>query len=153
MTSISELKRLSLEDLTNLTIKIYLTYNKNGNIKALCKFYGNKAYDKYYYGEFTKNVRGYGYDKQSTAVSNCLNEFRQFYKPYTTLRYNKEDMNYYKNNKRLYGLYKDYTISYGIGVNAVLNCLTGFKNIELVQRYEGINEDFYCFDIKGLYHE
>lgn len=47
-----------------------------------------------------------------------------------------------KQGKRIYGIYKDKTISYGIGLSSVLNCLNAFSNVKIKNIYYGKMEDF-----------
>jgi len=49
---------------------------------------------------------------------------------------------------RIYGLYKDKSISYGIGLSSVLNCLTGFSNVKIKSINYGSRCDFIHLEIK-----
>ena len=107
---------------------ISLTYYTKGNNNT---WYCELAYydtDKYYTN--TYRATGWGYDKQSTCVSNAINTFKEVIK-----RYNKRAKNYTR-----YGLYEDNSISYGIGIGSVLGCIKCFKNVKIKSIYNGINE-------------
>lgn len=111
----------------------------------------DKPYNEndYIYIDYLVKVAGWGYDKHSTALSNGLNLFKTIYKKKTTLKL--KDKEYYtKDNKRVYGLYKDNSISYGIGASSVLLAVKhGFSNLKLKSQYYGINEDNFKFEVKG----
>ena len=74
----------------------------------------------------TTKATGFGYDKQSTCVSNAINKYKHLYK-----RFNKKAKKYNCN-----GLYDDNSISYGIGLKAVINCLKCFKNVKILENVE-----------------
>lgn len=103
----------------------YYVKGSNGNWYCDYKYFNGEEYK---HGE-TK-ATGYGYDKQSTCVSNALNLFKNKF-----VRYNKNAKKYTR-----YGLYEDNTITYGIGIGAVLGCIKCFKNVKIQSIYNGINE-------------
>lgn len=103
-------------------------YCKGKNNTWYCEFEG-VINNEYVLGK-TK-ATGYGYDKQSTCVSNAINKFKNYW-----VRYNKKAKKYTS-----YGLYADNTISYGIGYLAVRDCLKCFKNVKIVSEYFGYNEN------------
>lgn len=148
MNSLNDIKKLSYEDIKTISLKITLMYNKNGNIKAFCEWYANNG-QNYFYGEFTKNIDGYGYDKQSTALTRCLDEFKQYFKTYSYVKYSKRKNCYMSKGHEVYGLYKDLSISYGIGLTSVFNCLHQLKNVKILMNYQGKTEDCFYIDIKG----
>ena len=106
----------------------FTLYTKGNNNNWYCD-YVMYNYENYESG--TTRARGYGYDKHSTALSNAINRFSKYYK-----RYNKKAKKYTS-----YGLYEDNTISYGIGMSAVLKCLKCFKNVKIKSVYYGRSED------------
>ena len=114
---------------------ISLTYYTKGQSNAwycdLC------YYDSEQYFKITKKASGYGYDKQSTCVSNCLNIFRNVFK-----RYNKRAKKY-----TTYGLYDNNAISYGIVISAVMKCMKCFRNVKLVSTYNGNYESNLKYEI------
>ena len=105
----------------------------------------------YYYKEKSR-VGGGGYDRWSTALSNALNLCKTIYKRKTTLKVKGDTYKefYTKDGRRVYGLYKDNSISYGIGVDAVLYAVyKGFSNVKCIKKYNGRFEDCYKFEIVG----
>ena len=110
----------------------YYTKGKNNNWYCDIYFYD---YTTHYRGE-TKAC-GYGYDKQSTSVSNALNIFKTIFKRYKSGKH-----------KTSYGLYDDNSISYGIGISAVISCIKCFKNVKIKSIYNGINENNITLTIK-----
>ena len=109
----------------------------------------------YYYKEKAR-IGGGGYDRWSTALSEALNTCKSIYKIKTTLK--KKTVNeltgfkefYTKKGRRVYGLYENGSISYGIGVSSVLDCVKeGFSNLKLTSAYYGKYEDRFTFEIKG----
>lgn len=103
-------------------------YCKGKNYTWYCEYIG-VINDEYIKGK-TK-ATGYGYDKESTCLSNAINKFKEYW-----IRYNKNAKKYSS-----YGLYNDNTISYGIGYSAVRACLKCFKNVKISSEYFGINEN------------
>ena len=110
----------------------------------------------YYYKEGSR-IGGGGYDRWSTALSEGLNLFKNIYKIKTTLK--KKTVNsltgfkefYTKKDRRVYGLYMDGGISYGIGTSSVLDCVkNGFSNLKLTSAYYGKNEDRFTFEVKEV---
>lgn len=110
----------------------YYTKGNNNNYYCDYYFYNGKEYEK-----GTTKATGYGYDKESTCVSNALNKYKHLFK-----RYGKKAKNYTR-----YGLYEDNSISYGIGINAVENCLKCFKNVKIIKEYNGIRESYLKIEI------
>lgn len=107
-------------------MKTYLKINyyiKGNNNNWYADYY---IYDGLNFEQGTTKATGYGYDKQSTSVSNAINKYKHLYK-----RYGKRAKKY-----ESYGLYKDNTISYGIGINAVRKCLECFKNVKILEDFE-----------------
>lgn len=112
-------------------------YNNWLNFTYYCKGKNNTWYCEYkgyinneYISGITK-ATGYGYDKESSCLSNAINKFKNCW-----IRYNKKAKKYSS-----YGLYEDNTISYGIGYEAVRECLKCFKNVKIVSEYFGLNEN------------
>lgn len=151
------LKNLTSKDIKSgsITVTIY-------NSKGSCVLYDVNAsiYTKnneegiYYYKEGSR-IGGGGYDRWSTALSEGLNMFKNIWKIKTTLKYKKVNQltgfgEYYtRKDRRVYGLYKDGSISYGIGVDAVLYAVKeGISNLKLNNAYYGKNEDRFTFEIK-----
>ena len=118
---------------------ITFTYYTRGN--------NNNWYCEYEYYDYTnyftgwKKATGYGYDKESTCLSNAINEFKKLF-----IRYNKKAKKHSS-----YGLYEDNSISYGIGINAVINCLNCFKNVKITKEYNGKLEN--CLKIEISYND
>lgn len=151
---IKRFKDLTYKDIKNGSIKITL-YSKGGQT-----YYGqvyanfNLANNENIHINHLIKVGGWGYDRHSTALSNGLNLFKTIYKKKTTLKYKNNCYGYKeyytKDNKRVYGLYKDNSISYGIGANSVLYAVKeGFSNLKITSEYYGLNEDNFRFEIKG----
>lgn len=112
-------------------------YNNWLSFTYYCKGKNNTWYCEYkgyinneYISGITK-AGGFGYDKESTCLSNAINKFKQYW-----IRYNKKAKKYSS-----YGLYNDNTISYGIGYESVRACLKCFKNVKIVSEYFGLNEN------------
>lgn len=156
-----ELKGLSAKDIKSgsITITIYngsgssVKYDINAIIekKTEGEEYNPEAFI-YYYKEGAR-VGGGGYDRWSTALSNGLNLFKNIWKIKTTLKrrktYNVKEY-YTKDGRRVYGLYKDGSISYGIGTDGVLYAVkNGFSNLKLKSAHYGKKEDCFKFEIKG----
>lgn len=160
---------LTYKDIKNGSLTVFIYNNgKAGVVKY--DIYGSitlktedqhEGYDEKDYIHINiqnKRIGGYGYDRWSTALSEGLNTIKNLYKIKTTLNYKKVNKVtgfgefYDKKGSRVYGLYKDGSISYGIGVSAVLDCVKrGFSNVKLdeVSSYQGRNEDRFTFTIKG----
>ena len=102
-------------------------YTKTGKI-WYCEYIGSID-NKFIKGKSIAG--GYGYDKESTCLSKSINKFNNHW-----VRYSKKSKKY-----NSYGLYDDNTISYGIGVSAVIKCLKCFKNVTITNLYFGINEN------------
>lgn len=153
-----------LKDLDNRSIKrgsITVTIYKKPGASSVLYDVNASIYTKdsdegiYYYKEGAR-IGGGGYDRWSTALSEGLNLFKNIYKIKTTLK--KKTVNeltgfkefYTKSGRRVYGLYMDGGISYGIGTSSVLDCVkNGFSNLKLTDAYYGKNEDRFSFEIKG----
>lgn len=124
------------------TLKLEI-YNKGGS-QWYCDYY---FYNGLGYEKGTTKAGGYGYDKHSTATSEAINKFKFLYKFKNGLQWDDDEHVNTKQSKRIYGLYKNKTISYGIGLSSVLNCLKGFSNVKIKQIYYGKNEDFIHLEI------
>ncbi len=121
----------------NETKKGYLKlnyYTKGNNNNWYCDYY---YYNGETYKQGTTRARGYGYDKQSTAVSNAINLFKDKYKVKKGVKWENEYSSRAKTpTGEIYGIHKDKGLSYGIGLNSVINCLTAFSNVKVL-----INEE------------
>jgi hypothetical protein len=108
----------------NLTLEIY---NKGGSV-WYCDYY---FYNGINFKKGTTRAGGYGYDKHSTATSEAINKFKFLYRLKSKL--NWIDISHVTTSKgdSIYGLYKDKSISYGIGISSVLHCLEAFSNIKI----------------------
>ena len=111
-------------------------YAKGNNNNWYCDYY---YYDYDNYNQGTTKATGYGYDKQSTCLSNAINKYSYLFK-----RFGRKAKKYTS-----YGLDNDNKISYGIGVNAVINCLKCFKNVKIVEEYEGRYENYLKLKIEN----
>ena len=119
-------------------IKGYLKlnyYTKGNNNNWYCDYY---YYNGETYEQGTTKATGYGYDKQSTAVSNAINKFKDKYTLKRGIKWEHETSARAttKDGGNIYGIYKDKVISYGIGLNSVINCLNAFSNVKVL-----INEE------------
>lgn len=156
-----ELKGLTYKDIKDASINITIYTKTNAssvfydvsiNIE---KKHDGEQYDENNYISFYKEglrVGGGGYDRWSTALSNGLNLLKNIYKIKSTLKRQGEHYKEYytKDGRRVYGLYKDGSISYGIGTDAVLYAVKmGLSNVKLRRAHYGKYEDFFSFDIKG----
>ena len=119
------------------------------DLKLTIYFKGGSTWycDYYFYNgissqQGTTRAGGYGYDKHSTATSNAINKFRFLYTFKRGLKWDGLEHCTTKDGSRIYGLYQDKTISYGIGISSVLNCLKGFSNVKIKSIHYGKNEDF-----------
>jgi len=121
------------------TLKLYVTMNKNNN--ANCEYY---YYNDIDYKKGNTKAIGFGYDKQSSALSNAINKFSDKFILKKCLKWESDtsasciDKN---TNRSYYGVYKDKTISYGIGCKAVVNCLDCFTNVKV--KYQDEYKNFY----------
>lgn len=84
----------------------------------------------------TTKGSGYGYDKESTALANAINKFKKYFIRYT-----------YGKKKEKVGLYSDNSISYGLGINYVVECLKCFKNVKILKEYYGMLETYIGIEI------
>lgn len=108
--------------------------------------------DYYFYNGITSEqgttrAGGYGYDKHSTVISNAINKFNILYRFKNGLKWENMAHVRTKQNKILYGIYKDKCINYGIGFSSVINCLNAFSNVKIKQVYHGQKEDFVHLEI------
>ena len=153
------LKGLTSKDIKSgsITVTIYkgksagVLYDVGANI-----YTHDSDHGIYYYKEGSR-IGGGGYDRWSTALSEGLNLFKNIWKIKTTLKYKKVNEftgfgEYYtRKDRRVYGLYKDGSISYGIGVDAVLYAVCeGLSNLKLTNAYYGKNEDRFSFEVKEV---
>lgn len=106
---------------SQLTLTYYI---KGKNNNWYCDYVYSNSNE---YKTGTTRATGWGYDKQSTCVSNAINLFKDKYIRYTE----------YAKKYTSYGLYEDNTISYGIGISAVLHCVKCFKNVKIIRAYYG----------------
>lgn len=129
------------EKITN-TLKMEV-YNKGGSV-MYCDYY---FYNGISSERGTTKAGGYGYDKHSTAISNAINKFNILYKFKNGLKW--EDISHVKTkqNKILYGIYKNKYIDYGIGISSVLNCIDAFSNVKIKYINYGKNSDFIHLEI------
>lgn len=118
-------------------------YSKTGTI-WYCDYY---FYNGLSSERGTTKAGGYGYDKYSTATSNAINKFRYLYKIKNGTKWNGLEHATLKNNKTIYGLYKDKSISYGIGISSALNCLNAFSNVKIKTINYGKQSDFIHIEI------
>lgn len=119
-------------------------YNKGG-ATWYCDYY---FYNGIGYEKGTTKASGYGYDKHSTATSNAINKFRFLYKFKRGLQWEGIEHVTTKENKRIYGVYKNKTISYGIGISSVVNCLTAFSNVKIKSINYGQKFDYIHLEIE-----
>lgn len=126
---------------------ILTIYNKGG-LTWYCDYY---FYNGLGYEQGTTKASGYGYDKQSTAASEAINKFKFLYNIKQGTKWNyKTDMHpVLKNGSSVYGVYKDKTISYGIGITSVLNCLQIFSNVKKLESHFGNKEITIKIQIKN----
>lgn len=95
----------------------------------------------------TTKAGGYGYDKHSTATSNSINKFKFLYKIKNGTKWSDLEHAALKDGSRIYGLYNTKTISYGIGLSSVLNCLKAFSNVKIKYINYGQKSDFIHLEI------
>lgn len=124
------------------TLKLEI-YTKGGS-QWYCDYY---FYNGLGYEKGTTKAGGYGYDKHSTATSNAINKFKFLYKFRNGLQWDGLEHVNTKQGKRIYGVYKDKTISYGIGISSVLNCLNAFNNVKVVSVNYGQKFDYIHLEI------
>lgn len=124
----------------NLKMEIY---NKGGST-WYCDYY---FYNGISSERGTTKASGYGYDKHSTATSNAINKFRFLYKMKSGIKWDGLEHLTLKDGSRIYGLYKDKDISYGIGLSSVLNCLKAFSNVKIKYINYGQKVDFIHLEI------
>lgn len=124
------------------TLKLEI-YTKGGS-QWYCDYY---FYNGLGYEKGTTKAGGYGYDKHSTATSNAINKFKFLYKFRNGLQWDGMEHVNTKQGQRIYGVYKDKTISYGIGISSVLNCLNAFNNVKAVSVNYGQKFDYIHLEI------
>jgi len=124
------------------TLKLEI-YTKGGS-QWYCDYY---FYNGLGYEKGTTKAGGYGYDKHSTATSNAINKFKFLYKFKNGLQWDGMEHVNTKQGKRIYGVYKDKHISYGIGISSVLNCLNAFNNVKVVSVNYGQKFDYIHLEI------
>lgn len=124
------------------TLKMEI-YNKGG-ATWFCDYY---FYNGISSETGTTKASGYGYDKHSTATSNAINKFKFLYKIKNDTKWDGSAHANLKDGSRIYGLYKNKTISYGIGLSSVLNCLKAFSNVKIKYINYGKNIDFIHLEI------
>lgn len=124
----------------NLKLEIY---NKGGST-WYCDYY---FYNGLGHEKGTTKASGYGYDKLSTAASNAINKFKFLYKFKNGLQWDGMAHVNTKQGKSIYGVYKNKTISYGIGISSVMNCLNAFNNIKVVSVNYGNRFDYIHLEI------
>ena len=124
------------------TLKMEI-YNKGGST-WYCDYY---FYNGIASEQGTTKAGGYGYDKHSAATSNAINKFKFLYKIKNGTKWDGLEHSNLKNGSRIYGLYKDKTISYGMGLSSVLNCLKAFSNVKIKYINYGKNSDFIHLEI------
>lgn len=124
------------------TLKLEI-YTKGGS-QWYCDYY---FYNGLGYEKGTTKAGGYGYDKHSTATSNAINKFKFLYKFRNGLQWDGMEHVNTKQGKRIYGVYKDKSISYGIGISSVLNCLNAFNNVKVVSINHGQKFDYIHLEI------
>lgn len=102
--------------------------------------------DYYFYNGITHEngttkAGGWGYDKPSTIASDILNRFNFLFNLKRGVKWEGETSAHSNiKNKHIYGLYKDKTFSYGVGLDSTINCLNAFNNIKLKNVYYGRHE-------------
>lgn len=119
-------------------------YEKGGST-WYCDYY---FYNGLGYEKGTTKAGGYGYDKHSTATSNAINKFNFLYKFKRGLQWDGMEHVTTKENKRIYGVYKDKSISYGIGISSVINCLNAFSNVKIKSINYGQRFDYIHLEIE-----
>lgn len=124
------------------TLKLEI-YTKGGS-QWYCDYY---FYNGLGYEKGTTRAGGYGYDKHSTATSEAINKFKFLYRFKNGLQWDGMEHVNTKQGKRIYGIYKDKHISYGIGISSVMNCLNAFNNIKVVSVNYGQKFDYIHLEI------
>lgn len=119
-------------------------YEKGGST-WYCNYY---FYNGLGYEKGSTKASGCGYDKHSTATSNAINKFNFLYKFKRGLQWDGIEHVTTKENKRIYGIYKDKSISYGIGMSSVINCLTAFSNVKIKSINYGQRFDYIHLEIE-----
>jgi len=119
-------------------------YEKGGST-WYCDYY---FYNGLGYEKGTTKASGYGYDKHSTATSNAINKFNFLYKFKRGLQWDDIEHVTTRENKRIYGIYKDKSISYGIGISSVINCLNAFSNVKIKSINYGQKFDYIHLEIE-----
>ena len=123
-------------NIKSISLNITTYYNK-----TFTRCYGECYYrihtkddNNYIYGSITEYAGGGGYDRESTAFSNCTNHFTE----YLPIK---------KDNNKPYGLYENNHISYGIGNDAVLQCLK-YLGFNIKREYCGKLENNYLMEVE-----
>lgn len=124
----------------NLKMEIY----SKGGSSMYCDYY---FYNGISSERGTTRANGYGYDKESTALSNAINKYKNLYKFRNGLKWDDMEHVATKENKRIYGICKDKTISYGIGISSALNCLNAFSNVKIKYVNYGLKTTFIHIEI------
>lgn len=124
------------------TLKLEI-YTKGGS-QWYCDYY---FYNGLGYEKGTTKAGGYGYDKHSTATSEAINKFKFLYKFKNGLQWDGMEHVNTKQGKRIYGVYKDKHISYGIGISSVMNCLNAFNNVKVISINYGQKFDYIHLEI------
>lgn len=119
-------------------------YEKGGNT-WYCDYY---FYNGLGFEKGTAKASGYGYNKHSTATSNAINKFKFLYKFKNGLKWNGSMHIDTKKGDKIYGLHKDKTISYGIGISSVINCLNAFNNVKIKSINYGQRFDYIHLEIE-----
>lgn len=130
-----------MEKITN-TLKLEI-YSKGG-ATWYCDYY---FYNGISGERGTTKASGYGYDKHSTAASNAINKFKFLYKFKNGIKWDGIEHLFLKDGSRIYGLYKEKDISYGIGISSVLNCLKAFSNVKIKYVNYGQKSDLIHLEI------
>ena len=154
------LEGINYKDIKNgsITVTIYTKKSASSVLYDVnASLYVKNQDEGIYYFKEADRIGGGGYDRWSTALSEGLNLFKNCYRIKTTLK--KVTVNkltgfkefYTRKDRRVYGLYEDGYISYGIGISAVLDAVkNGFSNLKLTSAYYGKNEDRFTFQIKEV---
>jgi len=95
----------------------------------------------------TTKASGYGYNKHSTVISNAINKFKFLYKFKNGLQWDGMEHINTKQGKRIYGIYRDKHISYGLGISSVIDCLNAFNNIKVISINYGQKFDYIHLEI------
>ena len=128
-------------------IKSYLnlTIYDKGGYTLYCDyyFYNGKTYET-----GTTRAGGWGYDKPSTVTSEAINHFNHLYNLKRGIKWENDHTAHCDlKNRHFYGIYKDKTISYGIGLTSVLNCIDAFNNVKVINQHYGKKETFIKLEI------